>query len=151
MTEAEFWDRRRITTGGCWEYVGYYMPYGSLAFRGQQWLAHRLAWTLTYGPIEPGLQVCHQCDNPPCFNPTHLFKGTQLVNIADMKQKGRRRGRGQGEQNGRARLTARDVRQIRRRYQTNRQRWTQQALADAYDVSQSLIFYILQRVVWTHV
>ena len=34
--------------------------------------------------------LLHACDNPKCFNPSHLRKGTQAENVADMDAKGRR-------------------------------------------------------------
>lgn len=50
---------------------------------------HRLSFQHYKGEIPEGQVVMHSCDRPPCFNPLHLFAGTQQENIADMVAKGR--------------------------------------------------------------
>jgi hypothetical protein len=56
---------------------------------GRMLLANRASYELFVGPIPQGLHVLHSCDNPPCINPVHLFIGTQAINMADKKSKGR--------------------------------------------------------------
>lgn len=75
----------------CWPYKGPKTPrgYGAITYLKKSWRAHRLAWTLTKGPIPAGQVVCHKCDNPPCCNPAHLFLGTNGDNTRDAKRKGR--------------------------------------------------------------
>lgn len=45
------------------------------------WLAHRLAYTLSIGPIEAGLTIDHLCRNRLCVNPAHLEAVSQKENI----------------------------------------------------------------------
>lgn len=90
----------RVAYGlGCWEWMGSYFGtgYGQFTVRmgrtRKNWIAHRYAWARTFGPIPDGLWVLHRCDNPKCVRPDHLFLGTHADNMADMKAKGRGRGR----------------------------------------------------------
>jgi hypothetical protein len=52
---------------------------------------HRLSYMLFVGPIPDGKFVLHHCDNPPCWNPDHLWIGTNRENLIDMTNKGRHR------------------------------------------------------------
>lgn len=98
-----FWDKVQKSENPkeCWKWTGGIRPlksiaplgYGHFAFRlngkVQNFSAHRLMYELTSGPIPPGLNVLHKCDNLICVNPDHLFLGTQKDNIQDCVKKGR--------------------------------------------------------------
>lgn len=99
-TIADFWARidkngpvpaHCPELGPCWVWTKGHLRagYGALKFQRQRWMAHRLAFTLSTGPIPDGLKVCHKCDNPICCNPGHLFLGTNADNHKDMRAKGR--------------------------------------------------------------
>lgn len=86
-------DRMRIDSEtSCWEWAKYRSDGGyGKGSRGNRTLwAHRMSYEAFYGDIPNGMQVCHQCDNPGCVNPTHLWIGTAKDNERDKDIKGRR-------------------------------------------------------------
>lgn len=129
-----------------------------------------MAWELTHGPIPAGMQVLHHCDVKLCVRPTHLFLGTQRDNMDDMAAKGRRfvgpradkstaaRGeRWQAAHEGRmargervhgSRLTADDVRDIRRLASEG---YLLRELAARFGVRMSTLSMVIRRETWKHV
>ena len=94
MARKPFWERvQKREDTGCWEWTGFRMPngYGRVYDPGRKDViyAHRRSYEITHGPIPNGLWVLHQCDNPSCVNPDHLFLGTAGDNARDRTRKGR--------------------------------------------------------------
>lgn len=80
----------------CWEWTGSknqggYGMLGSMIEGGNSVYAHRASWIVNHGPIPEGHVVCHKCDNPACFNPDHLWIGSDAENTQDRVQKKRTR------------------------------------------------------------
>lgn len=94
-TPEQFWSKVDIKNSDeCWNWLGSKKkgkwPYGKVCYHGKHWVASRLAFVLTNGPIQDeSLFVCHKCDNPSCCNPSHLYLGTAKDNTDDAMRKGR--------------------------------------------------------------
>ncbi len=143
---------------GCWIWRrGRTRGYGRVRFQGRLWLAHRLAFTAFVGPVPSGQFVCHQCDNPPCVNPAHLFAGTVADNVCDMMKKGRvARGDrssarlhpervARGSRSGKARLSEANVMDVRTRLAAGE---TAAAIARSFGVHENTIGSIRRGESW---
>ena len=116
-----FWSKVLVGGPGCWEwqagldsngYGSFYAGPGLIPGGPHMTPASRAAFALMRHA--PTKHVLHKCDNPRCVRPSHLFEGTQADNNRDRSAKGRS-ARQRGGTNGRAILTAEDVRAIRLR------------------------------------
>jgi len=153
MTPDErFWSYVKRRSRGCWEWTGYKNEkgYGVINLQGKRVLAHRMSWLLICGEIPDGLFLLHRCDNPACCRISHLFLGTLADNNADMDEKGRARRTGlimvgKGEANPSAKLTEKDVREIRASSVPGRK------LGPKYGVTQVTIDAIRRRAIWSHI
>ena len=57
--------------------------YGTLTIDGRTEKVHRAAYRQTRGSIPDDRQINHLCDRPHCFQPSHLYAGTQQDNSDD--------------------------------------------------------------------
>ena len=73
----QFWANVRSTKHGCWEWTGRLEKgYGRFGIDRRDWGAHRFIYAMAYGPIPPGMLVCHSCNLRRCVKLTHLFLDT---------------------------------------------------------------------------
>lgn len=137
---------------GCWEWLGTKRNgYGRTTTGSRKdgtrksISAHRLSYQLFKGDIPLSHEICHKCDNPCCINPDHLFAGTRQDNVDDRERKGRNVVP-RGENNGRAKLTAHDVRAARIERSVNGTSYRK--LADKYGVAKRTIMDAIKAVHW---
>lgn len=145
---GRFW--RTVAKGKkCW--ISRAQPSGTYArlhLGGKAVLAHVASWIIHYGPILPGLEVCHSCDNPRCVRPSHLFLATHQVNMRDMVAKKRHKPQ-IGELNHLAKLTALDVERIRESIAQGTA--SIRELAARHGTSFQAIYHVARGQVWKHV
>jgi hypothetical protein len=116
MVKRDFDNDKHVTFDQCLEWDGYHDRYGypSIGIKNKPLKGHRLVYEYFVGPIEPGMQVLHTCDNPRCINPFHLWQRTILDNVRDSVEKGRAACLRTGEDHFGARLSNLDVEFIRK-------------------------------------
>ena len=72
---------------GCWIWLGGFdkrSGYGSIYLGpGLNYSSHRMSYTAFKGPITSGFIILHNCDNPACVNPDHLYEDTKKKNSED--------------------------------------------------------------------
>jgi hypothetical protein len=155
--EDRFWERVDVRgADDCWLWIGCFSHhgYGKLGEGkrgGRTILAHRLSWDLAHPDniVERDEVICHSCDNPPCVNPSHLWKGTQADNNRDMAMKGRAHGRGlPGSLSGMSKLVEEDIPEI---FSLRKQGLIMREIAVKFGVCSGTIYDVLHGLTWRSV
>lgn len=131
--------------GDCWLWTGsrFELGYGRFCDDGVIEQSHRRSYRKAKDTtIQPGIGICHRCDNPPCVNPDHLFEGTPKANHDDKVAKGRQT---QGEASPFAKLTEAAVLEIRASSESG------SVLAKRYGVAKNVILKAKRGDTWKHV
>lgn len=129
----------------CWEWQSTRnrSGYGKFWLHGRTDIASRVSYRISNGPIPPGHQVRHRCDNPPCVNPGHLLTGTGRQNARDALDRDRYKW---GSGNGRAKLNEDQVREIKNCWETGE---SQVSIAKRFSISRAAVQWILNGRNWT--
>lgn len=130
--------------GECWLWTAATVNSGYGVFQrsrtglvgARQVTAHRFSCEAAHGPIPPGMEVCHTCDNKLCVRPDHLYVGTRQQNARDAVDRGLYRC-------ATRKLTEAQVYEIRASKAKGRE------LARAHGVSPATITNIRRRKRWT--
>lgn len=146
-----FWRKVDKAAGpdACWPWTGerFRCGYGRVRIDWRKHPAHRVSLSMATGQWPPSdTYALHSCDNRLCVNPAHLRWGTARDNTADMHRRGRQGDCAvHGESNGRAKLTADDIRAIRAAPKGG------QRLADQFGVTYASIKRIRRGDGWKHI
>ena len=136
--EERFWEKvDKNGLNGCWIWTaGLRDGYGRIKIKGKMRGAHIVSWELHNGrKVKDGYVLHHKfkCGNRKCVNPEHLIEMTEAEHNSLHRSK----------------LTEKIVLEIRAYWATGE--YTQQQLAEKYDVSRSLISRIVNRKIWKHI
>lgn len=110
-------------------------------------LVHRIEWEKHNGPIPPGMVIMHECDNKACYEISHLRLGTWSRNQRDAYTRGLRE-RPNGEKNGRAKLSEKEVCAIKILLKAG---LAHEDIAKEFGVSKPTISDINRGKTWSHV
>lgn len=118
--------------------------YGQVRYEGQLYIASRLVCQLAHGePPDPSYDAAHNCGRGAdgCVNPNHLRWATRIENLADRLAHGTDN---RGEKNEQARLTQKQVQEIR----ALRGKMPQLKIAKLFGITQPHVCAIQTRKEW---
>lgn len=76
---------RVVVASDCWVWTGCISPDGYGRFFGFReygtTLPHRAVWQVANGPVVPGLELDHLCNNRACVRPDHLEPVSHQENV----------------------------------------------------------------------
>lgn len=122
--------------------VGLYTKNGKRFIR----YIHQLVLEMYVGTCPIGMQCRHLNGNPADNHLENLCWGSRSENAQDAIKHGTHNSLKCGEESPNVKLTKQDVKSIRKLYESKN--FTQQQLADKFNISQSNISYIIRKETW---
>lgn len=122
--------------------------YGQISVNGETRRVTRVAmWLFAEMPLMGELPVLHRCDNPPCWNPDHIYVGTYSENTRDALKRGRLQPR-QGSKSSQAIINEEIVFGVKMRLRSGER---QVHIARSEGISKQIISDIAIGKTWAHV
>ncbi len=109
--------------------------YPRVKWQKKLWRLNRLMWYLSFGEIPIGQVVAHSCNNKSCVNQNHFYLTTSQINSTHAARDGLYKPY--------TRFKQEDLLTMWNLY--NIEGWTQQAIADQFQTSQTAISSCLKR------
>lgn len=138
------WDLPEDPVKDCilWKGILNNCGYSLFRLNGSNWSAHRLALAIYTSENPVGLDACHKCKNRHCINPHHLEWGTRAKNNGADKIRDGTDNR--GARNGKAKLTAEQVMEIRN---SNEPVCT---ISKKFNITSGYVYRLRQNKTWKH-
>lgn len=126
---------------GCWNWDKELNAsgYGIIRISNTAILAHRFSYEFFNEQINNDLCVCHNCDNPKCVNPEHLWLGTHDENMKDAAKKHRMPGS--------PKLNSDDIIQMVAMFNDG---YSTNELSDIYGIDRSYVSVVISGKTWKH-
>lgn len=131
--------------------LGYYRVCLFTDGRKRQAFVQELVLEAFVGPRPPGLEACHDDNDPANNRLTNLRWDTHKGNVADKRRHGTHQA---GETHPRSRLTEADVREIRTKYRfgwSNRRCESNRHLAAKFGITPRYLWAVATGRSWSHV
>lgn len=147
----------------CWEWLGCKTErgYGTIVIQGKAFRTNRIAYFSANGVDLGELNALHDCDNPSCCRPSHIYAGTGQDNVDD-RQKRNRTSKGdkhyarvrpelvpRGENRCNSSLTEVEVIEIRRLHAARE--LSLNKIARRFKRSKGCICHVVSRRSWSHI
>lgn len=151
--EERFWAKVKKGEGdnACWIWTGAldHCGYGLIFWLGKPRRAHRISLQFKLSrAIREGMLALHNCDNPPCVRPEHLYEGTHADNGRDKHHHGRSNTGESTSRGERHYLAKLGVKTIARAKALRQIGWSEYAIAKRFGVSRSTIAQLFQGRSW---
>lgn len=138
---------------GCMEWTGakHNSGYGTFSLKGSVLIkAHRYSYELFKGKFNSDMHVLHQCDNPKCVAPNHLYLGKDKENARDRIERNRHSNPPIriGEKNNKSKLNESNVVEI---INLLEQKFSERFIANKFGVTKNSIHSIKHGKTWANI
>lgn len=124
-------------------------PYPRIYREGKRWKLSRYIYSKFHNiDLDEADEIMHICDNPGCYEITHLKLGTHKDNMKDMSNKNRT-NTPTGENNHMTEMTEEKVLELRELFRTGK--YSKAELGRIFHITDVSAGHIIKRKTWKHI